>query len=122
MIVGILSDLGYRTFVAATGPEALAVLERERSVDLLFSDVVMPAGISGTELARQAVRLRPGLRVLLSSGYIREDSRSRPAWSEFPFIAKPYRPAALDKKLKEVLTGGAPARRAQRSHYASSTV
>jgi PAS domain S-box-containing protein len=106
MIVGILSDLGYRTVVAATGPEGLAILEREASVDLLFTDIVMPGGISGTELARRALRLRPDLKVLLSSGYTREANRSRPAWSEFPFIAKPYRPTVLGKKLKEVLAGG----------------
>jgi PAS domain S-box-containing protein len=106
MIVGMLSDFGYRTMVATTGPEALAMLERESSVDLLFTDVVMPADMSGTELARRASRLRPGLRVLLSSGYTREETQSRPAHSEFPFVAKPYRPTALAKKLKEVLSGG----------------
>lgn len=104
MIVGILSDLGYATLVATTGPEALAVLERENSVDLLFTDVVMPGGISGSELARRASRLRPDLRILLSSGYTREEPRSRSAQLEFPFIAKPYRPTTLGKKLKEVLS------------------
>ena len=44
MIVGILSDLGYQTLVAANGPEALAILSRDQSVDLLFTDIVMPAG------------------------------------------------------------------------------
>lgn len=106
MIVGILSDLGYRTLVAANGPEALAILNRDRSVDLLFTDIVMPAGMSGTELARQASRLRPDLKVLLSSGYTREANRARAARIEFPFIAKPYRPTALGKKLEEVLAGG----------------
>lgn len=106
MIVGMLSDLGYRILVATTGPEALAMLERESSVDLLFTDVVMPADMSGTELARRASRLRPGLRVLLSSGYTREETQSRPAHTEFPFVAKPYRPTTLAKKLKEVLSGG----------------
>jgi len=106
MIVGMLSDLGYRTLVATTGPEALALLERESSVDLLFTDMVMPAGMSGTELARRASRVRPGLRVLLSSGYTREETQSRPAHTEFPFVAKPYRPTTLAKKLKEVLSAG----------------
>ena len=106
MIVGMLSDLGYRTLVATTGPEALAMLERESSVDLLFTDMVMPADMSGTELARRASRLRPGLKVLLSSGYTREETQFRPAHTEFPFVAKPYRPTTLAKKLKEVLSGG----------------
>jgi CheY-like chemotaxis protein len=104
MIVGILSDLGYQTLVATTGPEALALLEQDPSVDLLFTDIVMPAGMSGIELARRASRLRSDLKILLSSGYTREDIPSRPALAEFPFIAKPYRPTTLAKKLKEVLT------------------
>jgi len=106
MVVGILSDLGYRTLVASNGPEALAILNRDRSVDLLFTDIVMPAGMSGTELARRASSLRPDLKVLLSSGYAREANPSHSARVEFPFIAKPYRPMALGKKLKEVLSGG----------------
>jgi len=105
MIVGILSDLGYRTLVAANGPEALAILDRDHSVDLLFTDIVMPAGMSGTELARQASRLRPDLKVLLSSGYTREANRWRSGRAEFPFIAKPYRPTTLGEKLEEVLAG-----------------
>jgi len=106
MVVGILSDLGYRTLVATNGPEALAILDRDRSVDLLFTDIVMPAGMSGTELARRASRLRPDLKVLLSSGYTREPNQLRSARFEFPFIAKPYRPTALGKKLEEVLGRG----------------
>jgi CheY-like chemotaxis protein len=101
IIVGILSDLGYRTLVATNGPEALAILNRENPVDLLFTDIVMPAGMSGTELARQASRLRPELKVLLSSGYTREANRWRSAAVEFPFIAKPYRPTTLRKNSKK---------------------
>jgi PAS domain S-box-containing protein len=105
MIVGILSDLGYQTLVATNGPEALAILNRDNSVDLLFTDIVMPAGMSGTDLARQASRLRPDLKILLSSGYAREANQWRSARDDFPFIAKPYRPTALGKKLEEVLAG-----------------
>ena len=106
MIVGILSDLGYQTLVATNGPEALAILNDGHSVDLLFTDIVMPAGMSGTDLAQQASRLRPDLKVLLSSGYAREANHWRSARVEFPFIAKPYRPATLGKKLEEVLARG----------------
>jgi CheY-like chemotaxis protein len=118
MIVGILLDLGYQTLVATNGPEALAILNREHSVDLLFTDIVMPAGMSGTDLAREASRLRPDLKVLLSSGYTREANQWRSAPVEFPFIAKPYRPAALGQKLEEVLAGSL--RRA--ASYAESSI
>jgi len=100
-----LSQLGYRTLVAESAPEALVLLRRDRSIDLLFSDVVMPAGMSGLELARAASRLRPDLKVLLSSGFSREGADA--IASEFPFIAKPYRPAALARKLEELLAGAA---------------
>ena len=78
----------------------------------------MPAGMSGTDLARQASRLRPHLKVLLSSGYAREANQWRSARVEFPFIAKPYRPAALEQKLEEVLAGSL--RRA--ASYAESSI
>jgi CheY-like chemotaxis protein len=106
MIVGILSDLGYETLVATNAAEALEVLEEESSVDLLFTDIVMPGGMSGIELARQVSRMRPRLKVLLSSGYAREEAQARRMRVEFPFIGKPYRPSTLGKKLKQVLSGG----------------
>ena len=106
MIAGALPLLGYRISVAANGPEALAVLRRDKTVDLLFSDVVMPERMSGIELARTARRLRPGLRVLLSSGHV-DDKQSDVIRAEFPFIAKPYRPLTLARKLEEVLAAGA---------------
>ena len=106
MIVATLSDLGYRILVARTGPEALALLRREPAIDLLFTDVVMPGGMSGADLARAAGRLRPDLKILLTSGYAGAETEGRAARRDFPFIAKPYRAAALAGKLKEVLAGG----------------
>jgi PAS domain S-box-containing protein len=105
MIVGMLSGLGYRTLVARTGPEALAILDQEGSVDLLFTDVVMPAGISGIDLARAATRSRPDLKILLTSGYAGAEPEAQSARREFPFIAKPYRTPALARKLREVIAG-----------------
>ncbi|MCZ7598253.1 MAG: ATP-binding protein [Gammaproteobacteria bacterium] len=64
-----LTDHGYRVLTAGDGREAIEVLARGEPVDLLFSDVVMPGGMSGFELARQAIRYRPALKVLLTSGH-----------------------------------------------------
>ncbi|MGA8382321.1 MAG: PAS domain S-box protein [Stellaceae bacterium] len=112
MITTMLSDLGYRILVAETGPEALAILRHERSVDLLFTDVIMPAGMSGTDLARTASRLRPDLKILLTSGYAGIEPEAIAARADLPFIAKPYRALALGRKLKEILAArGSPARR-----------
>ena len=66
----VLGELGYGVLEARDGPNALQLLERHH-VDLLFTDVVMPGGMNGRELADEAVRRRPGLRVLFTTGYTR---------------------------------------------------
>lgn len=66
----ILAELGYAVLEAADAKQALAVLTSERKIDLLFSDVVLP-GMTGRELADQAVKLRPKLKVLFTTGYSR---------------------------------------------------
>jgi len=67
-----LTDLGYRVIEAEDGSKALAVLEAGVPVDLLFTDVVMPGGLSGLDLARRARTRRPGLKVLYATGYSEE--------------------------------------------------
>jgi CheY-like chemotaxis protein len=94
--------------LAATGPEALAILRRNRTVRLLFTDVVMPAGMSGIDLARAACLRRPGLKVLLTSGYPGDEIKLHELQAEFPFIAKPYKAATLGQKLEQALAGGQP--------------
>ena len=64
-----LKALGYRVIVTRNAPAALDILRGPEKIDLLFSDVVMPGGMFGPELAREAARLRPGLKILLTSGY-----------------------------------------------------
>jgi PAS domain S-box-containing protein len=108
MTAAMLSQLGYRVLLAATGPEALAVLRRDSTIRLLFSDIVMPAGMSGIDLARAACRLRPGLKVLLNSGYPGDDIKLHEIQAEFQFIHKPYKSATLGRKLAEVLAADQP--------------
>src|SRR3954470_13548017 len=64
-----LKELGYRVIATRNAREALEILRQPRNIDLLFTDVVMPGGMFGPELAREAARLRPGLKVLFTSGY-----------------------------------------------------
>jgi len=102
--VGMLESLGYRVITAAEGHEALAKLNRYGDeIDILFSDVVMPGGISGWELAERAQRLRPGLKVLLTSGYPLETliDRVRPS-SVLTILNKPYRKVDLAHRLREL--------------------
>lgn len=101
-IANLLSSLGYRPLVARTGREAIALLQNEGTIDLLLSDVVMPAGMNGIDLARAAQRLRPELKILLTSGYTGVEPEPERG-GEFPFIAKPYRARMLGKKLREIL-------------------
>jgi PAS domain S-box-containing protein len=69
MVVMQLEHLGYRVVSAANGPEALEVLRRDSGFDLLFTDVVMPGGLDGRQLADEARKLVPGLRVIFTSGF-----------------------------------------------------
>ena len=81
----IFAALGYRPLTASNGVEALDILRKNNGVAVLFSDIRMP-GMSGEELARAAVAVRPGLRIVLTSG------ARRPAIAA-AFVQKPYRAA-----------------------------
>ncbi|PWG61407.1 PAS domain S-box protein [Sediminicurvatus halobius] len=105
----LLRALGYEVVTAHNGPQALAKLEAGEAVDLLFTDVIMPGGMNGRELAAAAQRLRPDLPVLYSSGYpdgaLGSDGRLEEGVALLP---KPYRRAELAAKLREVLGRRAP--------------
>ena len=92
--------LGYRVVAESNGLDALARLGREPDIDILFTDVVMPRGVSGLMLAREARALWPGLGILLASGHPREAFASGAGFSDFAFLAKPYRLQQLAKVLE----------------------
>ena len=98
-----LRTLGYEVLTAPDGPSALGVLRGDPDIQILLSDIVMPRGMNGVELAREAVRLRPDLRVLLASGYpmaALPPDGGRPVLDEFPFLTKPYRCSQLAAALR----------------------
>jgi len=105
-ITEVLSHLGYRVLTTTTGSEAVEILQQENSIEVLLSDVMLPGGLSGIELARLARKLKPGLKVVLSSGYVGDEARRDLMRGEFSFLPKPYRPVELAAKLSEVLAGG----------------
>ncbi|WP_404383314.1 ATP-binding protein [Caenispirillum salinarum] len=89
-----LQELGYRTITAATAAEALDILrDQTGKIDLLFTDIVLPGGTNGDQLARQALEIHTGLRVVMASGFTWTAwSRERPAGDQpFPMLQKPYR-------------------------------
>ncbi len=102
----ILARRGYVVLDAATGSEALELCRRsEVPIHLLVADVVLP-GMGGQELAEQVLRLRPETRILFMSGYTEDEVIRRGALdSGIAFIAKPFSPAELARRVREVLDG-----------------
>ncbi len=100
--VTMLTTLGYDVIEAADGPSALALLERDDTVDLMFTDVVMPGGMHGSELARRARELRPEIRVVLTSGYPQDDQDSIELGSD-ELLAKPYSNVQLASTIRRIL-------------------
>ena len=107
--VQLLESLGYGVVVASNGPEALEVLRSGVPCDLLFTDVIMPGGMTGPRLAEAAHALRPGLPVLYTSGYtenaIVHHGRVDPGVN---LLHKPYRKPELAAKLRLVLGAARP--------------
>jgi PAS domain S-box-containing protein len=103
LVVRQLTKLGYKCLEAADGPSAIKVLEKEH-VDLLFSDVVMPGGMTGYELGREARTRWPQIKVLLTSGFPEEklNGNGGPPWN-MRLLIKPYRKDDLARTLREVL-------------------
>jgi CheY-like chemotaxis protein len=102
--VEILRELGYRVIEAHDGPSALRLLERQAHVDLLFTDVILPGGATGADVARGARALRPKLKVLFTTGYARDaivhHGRLDPG---VELITKPFTYADLAVKVRDVL-------------------
>lgn len=97
--VELLSDSGFEVRSAPDGPTALALLKDGVPADILFTDVVMPGGMTGVDLAREARRLRPRIVVLLASGYAGEALDQHGGDAEFDLISKPYDTEALLSRL-----------------------
>ncbi|HUN39677.1 MAG TPA: response regulator [Acetobacteraceae bacterium] len=97
-----ISGLGYRVLEASTGQDALDILQRNGTVDLLFSDIVLPDGMNGFELVRKARALHTGLRALMTSGYA---NANRPVSErpDVPVLLKPYHRNELAERIRLAL-------------------
>ena len=103
----MLASLGYHVLTAADGQGALALLDGSPQIDLLFTDLVLPRGMNGAVLARQATDRHPDLKVLYTSGYADDagphnDNAVRTA----RLVPKPYRKALLAQHVRQALDGG----------------
>ena len=109
-VVAQLQSLGYRTITASTGVEALAKIEAGQTFDLLFTDVIMPGGVNGKELAEETLRQRPGMKVLYTSGYTDNAMIEHGGLDQDALLlTKPYRKSELAQMVRLALLSGAEA-------------
>ncbi|AWH49613.1 hybrid sensor histidine kinase/response regulator [Stenotrophomonas sp. SAU14A_NAIMI4_5] len=102
----LLEAGGYQTRVANDGASALALLEQGEVFDLLFTDLIMPGGMNGVLLAREAKRRLPKLKVLLTTGYAEAGiERTDAGGSEYEVLNKPFNRQQLLRKVRLVLEG-----------------
>ncbi|HTE35866.1 MAG TPA: ATP-binding protein, partial [Reyranella sp.] len=101
-----LQSLGYQTLDTSDGPSALQAVKNGLPFDLLFTDVILPNGMTGRQLADEVAKLRPGIKVLYTSGYtdnaIVHQGRLDPG---VLLLSKPYRKSHLAKMIRQALTG-----------------
>ena len=111
-VVAQLQSLGYATLAANDGVQALALVDKGAAFDLLFTDVIMPGGMNGRQLAEAVLERRPAVNVLYTSGYtenaVVHHGRLDPGVS---LLNKPYRKADLARKIRGALGGRADATR-----------
>lgn len=98
-VLELLSSKGFTVLSAADGFEAIRILA-ERTVDLMFTDIVMP-GISGFQLAQQAKLMRPALKVLYTTGYAQEEARQTLRHGKL--VRKPLRAAEILSEIRAAL-------------------
>ena len=101
-----LQSLGYRTLGAANGPAAMLMVDHGEPFDLLFTDVIMPGGMTGRQLADEVAKRRPGIKVLYTSGYTDNAIVHQGRLDHgVLLLTKPYRKSQLANMVRRALTG-----------------
>jgi len=103
LAAALLEECGFQVKLAYRAGAALELLSQESGVDLLFSDIVMPGGMDGIALAEEVRRHWPALPILLTSGYSEAIADGRAEARGFPILAKPYKPADLQRGVMGLL-------------------
>ena len=105
-VVTQVASLGYVTLEAADAAEALNIIDNDATIDLLFTDVIMPGAMNGRQLVDEALKRRPSLKTLFTSGYtenaIIHHGRLDPG---VLLLAKPYRKPELARMIRVALSG-----------------
>ena len=100
----ILRDYQYEVLEAGTGAEAIKIWEQHQGkIDLLLTDMVMPEGMTGRELAEKLKSRKPDLRIIYTSGYSADMMGNENGLHEAMFLQKPYPPPLLAKTVRECL-------------------
>jgi CheY-like chemotaxis protein len=102
-----LTELGYSGHEAGNGPEALTLLRSPLAIDLMFTDIIMPEGMTGYELAGLAREFRPGMKILFTSGYTAIGAAQDQERRDVPLLSKPYRKSELAHFVRIALDEGA---------------
>ena len=106
LVIEMLNDLGSRVITASDARGALEIIRRGEPIDLIFTDIVMPGGKTGVELAVEARELLPDVKVLLTSGYPGQAlAHHHSEQLEWPIIPKPFRQPELAAYLQRLLGG-----------------
>lgn len=105
LVKTVLEHYGYRIIEAMHGKEALSIWPKHRhEVDLVLTDMVMPEGVSGVELAEQLKKDMPGLKIIYTSGYSMDLFNKKQKLIEgINFLPKPYQPRTLAKLVRDCL-------------------
>jgi PAS domain S-box-containing protein len=100
----ILHKYGYRVLEASSGRDALRTwIEQDKKIDLLLTDIMMPGGMDGYELAAQLSKCQPGLKILYTSGYNAVVDGDKSRRYDAPFLPKPYEPTQLAQMVRQAL-------------------
>jgi two-component system NtrC family sensor kinase len=99
----LLEQIGYRVLRAENASAALDMLQGGGTIDLVFSDIVMPGGMNGIDLAREVSERHPHIRVLLTTGY---SDMAAAAEARYPILRKPFEASGLERAVREAVGGG----------------
>ena len=102
-VVTVVELMGCRVIEAEDTDAALAIVQSDAVIDLLFSDVITPGSCNGVELAERATAQRRGLKVLLTTGYDDDPDRMGDHFAPWPVLSKPYQRGELIKAFNELL-------------------
>ena len=104
LVRNILQRYHYRVLIASSGVEALRVWdEQDGRIDLVLTDMIMPGGVTGSDLATELKKRKPGLKIVITSGYSSELVGKDFGQGETAFLPKPYQPHQVARMIRETL-------------------